>query len=95
MEQMDRRLVLSARTCNDVYVRVEVLAKADGRAVPLEPIPELLLDGGRATQSIQSNHLLQSTRFTPVLLESHTVQAVTNGGLPSVLCALSQPRTSG
>lgn len=35
----------SARTCNDIDVGVAVLAEADGGAVPLEAIPELLLDG--------------------------------------------------
>lgn len=81
-------LLHSARTCNDVDVGVEVLAEADGGAVPLEPIPELLLDGSGATQSVQSNHLPQNTTITPVLVETHAA-----AGCDQQRCTLS-PRRS-
>lgn len=44
-------------TCDDIDVRVEVLAEADSGTVPLKPVPELLLHGSRATQSVQTHHL--------------------------------------
>lgn len=49
----DRRTL----TCDDVDVGVEVLAQAHGRAVPLKPVPELLLHSRRATQPVQPHHL--------------------------------------
>lgn len=80
--------VPSAPTCNDVDVGVKVLAEADDRAVPLEPIPELLLDGSGTTQSVQSNHLPQNRSFTLVLVETHA------GAGPAKQCRTLSPRRS-
>lgn len=58
---------MSGPTCDDVDVGVEVLAETHGRAVPLKPIPELLLHRRRPTQSVQTHHLTH-THTAAVLL---------------------------
>lgn len=52
-------------TGDNIDVRVAPLRQRHGRAVPLERVPKLLLDGGRTAEPVQPHHLGDTVTPSP------------------------------